>query len=369
MDEDQIGKQSMSVLKKNYVIDGLFLTKRITGIERYAYEISTALDALLPEDAKVELLVPAGLGLAERWQDCFHKIRLVEYGRHTGILWEQTELPRYLCKCRAKGIFLCNAAPILYRHGFMAIHDVILKAKPYFFCSMRDRLSMRWYRLLYRAAAVSHMGIITVSEFSKSEIVRYYHVDPARITVIYSAWQHMQRIRASADLQERYPGAIPGKYYFAMSSLMPNKNFKWIVECAKRHPETGFLIAGGLKLREAVTEEEMKNLGNLQFLGYVSDEDAKALMRDCRAFLSPSFYEGFGLTPLEAAACGARTLILSDIPVFHEIYGEYASYIDPCIYDGKVQAKQRDMDGLLGKFSWMRSAGRLMELLIEDSNG
>lgn len=364
------------------MIDGLFLTKRITGIERYAYEMVSALDKLLEADASggqftIEIIVPSWY----KQKYLFHHIPVVRYGKKKGQMWEQLDLPVYLRKKRAEGIFLCNNVPLLYRRGILAIHDVILKAHPEYFRTLRDRASMWWHRVIYACAAHSDMRILTVSDFSKKEITKYYRVAPKRITVAYSAWQHMNQIKEpdSDDLTVRYPCAKKGQYYFSMSSLMPNKNFRWIIESAKQHPKQMYLIAGGLKLRESVSKTELDRLKNIEFLGYVSDEDAKALMRDCKAYISPTFYEGFGLTPLEAVASGCSRLVLSDIPVFHEVYGEFAEYVNPNAYKKeawkKGMAQLPDVDfeqeedndykrlELLDRYSWKKTAEILMKMI------
>ena len=75
--------------------------------------------------------------------------------------------------------------------------------------------------------------IITVSEFSKSEIVKYFKVDPDNITVIPNAWQHYERIGYDESALSTY-GLEKNNYYFSMCSLEPNKNFKWIAEEARK---------------------------------------------------------------------------------------------------------------------------------------
>ena len=80
----------------------------------------------------------------------------------------------------------------------------------------------------YAAIAKKARKIVTVSEFSKSEIVKYYHVNPEKITVVYNAWQHMQRVRPDPMLfgeYSKWPQLKKGEYYFSMSNLLKNKNF------------------------------------------------------------------------------------------------------------------------------------------------
>ena len=337
---------------KKYVIDGAFLTQPITGIQRYAYEITNELDAIA-EKGKLEIAVPRNAEVRVSYRN----IELVRTGERTGMLWEQTDYPNYLRRNHCEAIGFTNIVPLTYRHGIVVIHDISYKANPTFFVSARDRLSAVWHRLHYYAAARSDMEIITVSNFSKNEIRRYYHVPEQRIHVAGNAWQHMEKVKPGEAAFETYPMLKKGAYYFAMATLMPNKNFKWIVEAARRHPDETFAIAGAGQMSS-------EGLDNLFLLGYVSDADAKTLMANCKAFLFPTLYEGFGIPPLEAIACGAPEIIVSDTPCMHEIYGRTANYLDP--YDAGawiVTPRSGRARDILEAYTWSASAKKIYDLL------
>lgn len=343
-----------------YVIDGLFLTQTTTGIQRYAYELTHELDKIISPHV-IEILVPKDAKVASDYQN----IKLVRYGSLHGIPWEQIDFAHYARKNKAECICLTNVLPLTYAHGIVTIHDICYKVNPQFFTSKRDRVSALWHRLNYWRAAHSDMDILTDSFFSCSELETYYKIAPERVTVLYCGWQHMERIAAAADIFEKYPELQRNNYYFSMSTLGANKNFKWLLYAAKSNPDVQIAIAGGGKLKGAAEAEGLANLPNIYFLGYVSDADAKTLMANCRAFVFPTLYEGFGLTPLEAVACGAPRIIVSDTPCMHEVYGDKAEYIDQADYknakiteNGKQASKE-----LLEKYSWKLSAERLKEML------
>lgn len=340
-----------------YVIDGFFLTQKITGIQRYAYEITMELDKLISPNT-LEILVPEYLEKVPNLKN----IKVIKYGKKSGVLWQQINYANYARKNKLKCICLTNTLPLLYAHGIITIHDVSYKANPQFFKAKRDRLSALWHRLNYWRAAHSDMKIATVSQFSKSEIMKYYGITKDRITVIYNAWQHMNRIENASDTFQRYPKLVKESYYFSMSTLATNKNFKWILYAAKNNPDKQFAIAGGGKLKGAAEAEGFAELPNVSFLGYVTDEDAKTLMENCKAFLFPTLYEGFGIPPLEAIASRAPRIIVSDTPCMHEIYGNYATYIDPLDY-GNIQLPNSKtelcVENLLDKYSWTFSAEKL----------
>ena len=208
--------------------------------------------------------------------------------------------------------------------------------------------------------------IITVSEFSKSEITRYYGVAPERISVVYNAWQQMQRIAPDEGIFAKMPQLRRGQYYFSMANLLKNKNFPWVLRAARNKPEAVFAIAGGGSLEAEARRLGLADLPNVVYLGYVSDGEAKALMHHCKAFLFPTLYEGFGIPPLEAVACGAPRIIVSDTPCMREVYGDCAGYIDLKTNRGYVDdatAPKRDAAVLLERYSWRKSAQALCKVL------
>lgn len=111
----------------------------------------------------------------------------------------------------------------------------------------------------------------------------------------------------------------------------------------------------------------LDHLNNVMYLGYVTDGEAKSLMENCKAFLFPTLYEGFGIPPLEAIACGAPRVMVSNTPCMREIYGSHADYIDLSTNHGSVDhvTPGRDAAAVLQKYSWEGSARRMLEVLRE----
>ena len=292
-----------------YVIDGLFLTQKTTGTQRYSLELAKELDLLIEKD-EVEILVP---DFTEDIPD-YKNLKVVRYGKNKGILWQQIDLARYLIKNQKQCIFFNNILPLICPRGIITINDVCYRANPHFYASFRDKLSVMWHRLNYFFAAHSKILILTVSEFSKSEIIKYYKVETDRIKVIKNGWQHINNTAMEENTFNKFNYLKKGNYFFSMSTLGENKNFKCILYCAKNNPDRIFAIAGGGKLKGAAEAAGFVNLPNVHFLGYVSDEEAKTLMANCKAFLFPTLYEGFGIPPLEAVACGCKHIVVSDTP-------------------------------------------------------
>ena len=301
-------------------INGRFLTQRITGVQRYALEMTKALDRLISDDItlqKHEYIVIAP-------QNVLYDIELrnmsfIQRGVLKGHLWEQLELPIY-----SRDGFLinfCNCAPLLKQNQIVTIHDAAVSAVPQAF-SLAFRT---WYKLMFMWLGRSLKHIFTVSEFSKKELHKYYGIPLNKIHVTYNGIDHIKNLEVDEGIIDR-EGLKDKKYILAVSSMNPSKNFPLILDVAKIMPEVEFIIAGGSN------SKVFKSAGldvphNARFIGYVLDEELMALYRHASVFVYPSLYEGFGIPPLEAMTCGC-SVIVSDIEVFHEVYGDSVEYCD-----------------------------------------
>lgn len=342
---------------KKIIINGRFLLHRITGVERYAREIVAELDKIV-QLSEVEMAIPPETVDVPEYKN----IHVVRVGRFHNRLWEHISFPAYVKKQKGISLNLCNVAPIP-SPGIVCIHDVKIKARSQDF----SKKFLLWYNLLYLNACKRAKKIITVSEFSKREICKYYKVDPDRITVIPNAWQHYERIGFDEKALEKY-GLEKGQYYFSMSSMEPNKNFKWIAETAKRDGNTIFAVAGSINKTVFAEGLGFECPDNMKLLGYVPDEEAKILMRDCKAFLFPTFYEGFGIPPLEAMSAGCKNVMVSDSEVMHEVFGNAVEYVDPLEFEiikTEEESREKERECVLSTYNWRSSANKVLELCMK----
>lgn len=342
-----------------YCIDGRFVTRGFGGQERYSYEILAELDKIIAND-EFELVVPT---YAEN-VPVYQNIKLVRYGdRKSGFLWEQIDFWRYLRKSKCLGIYLCNTWPY-FRPDISTIHDVTMLVLPNLYTNLYGKLSVLMHKALFKSAAHRSKLIFTISEYSRAEIERILHVEENRIILLGCGWQHFLRVKPDETVFDRHSEIKRGEYYLSASSITPHKNFKWVKESAKFNPSSIYAIAGK-KVGLSVDRDD-DTPSNLIYLGRVTDEEMKALMKHCEAFLHPAKSEGFGIPPIEAMSVGAP-LIISNATCLPEIYEDSAHYIDPddasLDLDNLLAEPVGDAKRILDRYSWEKIARKLYDAL------
>lgn len=337
-------------------IEGKFLVKQMTGTQRYAYELVRELDKL-PIGKSIVVVVPDDQPIIHPID--YQSIQVVPYGHCKGSLWLQVDFRRYCREHGALPVCLSNAAPVTER-GITTVHDVSPTANKSFY----SRKFRAYFKTMTTCVVRRSYKILTDTQFSKQEISRYYKKARGKIQVVGCGWQHVLRTQADASVLEKH-GLEPGGYYFAMSSLSPNKNLPWLADTARLNPQATIAVAGSMNAK-VFGNQDIPQANNLVYLGYVDDAQAKALMEGCVGFLFPTFYEGFGLPPLEALACGAPVAV-SDRPCVREVMGDAARYVNPDVpcanlaelFTHPVASASETLD----RFSWERSAATLQRIL------
>jgi len=239
---------------------------------------------------------------------------------------------------------------------------------------------------MWSAAHRSHR-ILTVSEASKRDIIRFLNVPAEKVIVVYNAIDERFGTEPSSEaierVRERYQ--LDHRFVLYVGNLKPHKNLVRLIEAFDQLRSRGFgdltlLIIGDEisklpALRRAVHSHKLHK--HVRFLGYLPDETLAVLYRLAGVFVFPSLYEGFGLPPLEAMACGAP-VVTSNVSSLPEVTGDAAVLVDPydaaSIADGiaKVLSDPRLRDEMCAKgiirsreFSWQRSVSRIREIYQE----
>ena len=343
-------------------VNGRFLTQRMTGVERYAYNICKAMAQLGQPFTIVCPKAPI--------QDCYDTsgLTIIHYGRGNSHIWEQGVLPFFFIGKRdSMLVSFTGLGSILVRRKIMTIHDLSFLENPSWF----SRAYYWWYKIMTPLAARTSKHLITVSEFSKSEIQRFYpFLKKEKITVMYPA--------TDKDHFHVINGLEPHEEPFALtvSSLDPRKNFSRLVEAFKGIEGCKLYIVGNANRVFGQQGSSGLESENVKVLGRVSDEELNRLYNQASCFIFPSIYEGFGIPPLEAMQCGCP-VIVSDIPVVHEVCGDAAVYFNPFDVDDIRQTIKGFMADIATKrpsmvkkgfentekYSWVNSAKRLIELM------
>ena len=309
-----------------FLINPNFLCRNLTGIERFAFETCKRLDLLLQPDDDIRIIIPSNVKTIPQYKN----IKIVEANKplKSFPLWDLFQFARLCRQFKATGINFSNTAPLGRRCGISFIHDIYAKQYPQDFISKKEKLVRLYSCFNYRNIAHNAKKVLTVSEFSKEQIHKIYHTDASNIDVIPNGWEHFENVEFE-PLADSEGFLTPGTFYFTLGSLQKRKNLGWIAKYATTHPDEKFAISG--KAVSGFVSGDisiLKKLPNVKLLGYVTDSQVKWLMQNCKAFVFPSYYEGFGIPPLEALSVGAK-IIVGKAASLPEIYKDSAVYIDP----------------------------------------
>jgi glycosyltransferase involved in cell wall biosynthesis len=351
------------------LINGDFFCRKLTGIERYAFEITGRLDRLI-SPGEASIIIPAnahGVPPYKNLEIIRHKKKIKSH-----LFWQMVTLQSFLLTHRQYMVLEFGNACLPLAPGIVFLHDIYCKFFPEDFTSFRDKIIRLYNRWQYRLIAKKAKRIVTVSEFSKKQIAETYNVDPNRIFVIFNSWNHFRTIKADYSVFDDYPTLSQKQFYFSLGSLSKRKNIRWIVEYATRHPDSLFAISGtSLPTTQVEALDNSADLGNIMLLGYLDDAKVKALMEKCKAFILPSYYEGFGLTPLEALSSGAQ-IIIANAASLPEIYGKTAHYIDPfntnVDLERLLQEQAESPCAILEKYSYDTAVKQVYNIIREISH-
>ena len=241
-----------------------------------------------------------------------------------GHLWEQLYLPARLQRrlLWSPG----NTGPLGVSRQVLTVHDMSCLDHPEWF----ERKFALWYAALLPRLIRKVRAVITVSQFSKERIVRLTAVKPERIHVIANGVDPRFRpADPKAVDQVRADFNLNGPYILFVGSLEPRKNLRTLLAAWQRGRFDGATLAilGATGHLFAGPQFESVPAG-VRLLGCVEDQVLPALYSGAAGFIYPSTYEGFGLPPLEAMACGCPVAV-SEIPAHRELYDGVAAYFDP----------------------------------------
>jgi len=267
---------------------------------------------------------------------------------------------------------LIQACPYL-----VTIHDLIY----YLYPDQCPSQAAHYYaRFMLRSATKHARAIITDSEYSKQDLIKYFRISEKKIHVIFPAADECATpVRKHIASQSTY--GIVQPYIFYVGKHHPYKNITTLLHAYMTHPEIyenfQLVIAGKQDMRRKslyVTAEKLDPRKRIIFTDFVPEEELFDLYRGASLFVFPSLYEGFGLPPLEAMACGVP-VITSNAASLPEVVGDAAIQVDPLDVRELADAMQTVLaDATLWntlrqkgikrsqQFSWETAARQLLQL-------
>ncbi len=323
--------------------DGLFLDQTATGVGMYASNLWRIFDSSDSLSSPIRLLVPDVPSNEDFSGSSVTRLAppsMFQSSKAVKLWWEQWGM---LQAARAGAADLVHiphfAAPIRSdRPVIVTIHDVI----PYVYPAYRASASMRLYLRLISRATRNAAAIITDSECSRRDIERYLGIDRKKITVIPLAADEQFRpshdVEADAELRDRFD--LPGPVIFNVGGLDVRKNVEALVRAfaaavSDIDPATRLVISGSAHsgntrlyppLEPLIAELGLQD--RIVLTGRISEADKLRLYNLADLYVFTSLYEGFGLSPLEAMACGTP-VICSNRSSLPEVVGEGGILVDP----------------------------------------
>ncbi|MFZ0426244.1 MAG: glycosyltransferase family 1 protein [Xanthobacteraceae bacterium] len=351
-------------------INGRFLTQRMVGVQRFAVEVVKAIDGLLADGeykslkGSIEILAPSSAR-----ELLLRHIPVRRRGMTSGYFWEQVEFPIY-----GYGrllLSLCMLGPVAVRRQIVVIHDATVRAQPGNF-TRRFRAAYNFIipRICRRAYCA-----VTVSEFSRREIGKWFGVDVSKMPVCFEGGEHIASVPPDESIIDRL--GLRGRKFFLSVGAGKNKNVNTVTAAfvKAKLDDTSVVLTGYRQSRVNGSYEEVLS-DRMTNAGYVSDGELRALYEHALALVCPSRYEGFGLPPIEAMACGCP-VIISNQPAMLEVCGDAALQCEAddadelarlmrLVHDDPVRraaliAAGRERAAL---FTWRATARRLLDLCV-----
>ena len=319
-------------------LDGYPLCEPLTGVGHYTFELARALAHAHPAD-QFELIAPFDFHpsvFSQPDRDSLPNLRFVSLGLKSARgRWWSFHLPRYLKRAALDLFHGTNYELPLWhaRRTVLTVHDLSSLLYP----ELHRKQLARRMRLRLPLAVRLAKAIITPTEAVKRELCSHLRVKPGKVTAIHEAPRELFRPVSRVDsFGVRQRLRIEDDFLLFVGTLEPRKNlltllraFAQILRETSLRPQ--LVIAGGEgwlmdETFSAMCEEDIRE--HLCLTGYLNDDDLRALYSSCHAFIYPSLYEGFGLPPLEAMACGAP-VIASSVSALQETLADAAILVDP----------------------------------------
>jgi glycosyltransferase involved in cell wall biosynthesis len=356
------------------LINGRFFRQKLTGVQRYAIEISQR----LVSDPKYYVVVPSAIDKPGEHKDKYITVpdNWITSFAKTG--WSLLILPRVVSPTDTLWS-PANIGPIQVKRHVVTLHDLSIYENPQWF----SRKFVAGYKLVLPILMRSCNHVVTDSEYSRQGILEQFRLAPDKVSVVYPAASERFRPADRKDISiVRSKYNLPENYFLSLSSTEPRKNIgrllaAWSRLVAEALGDVSLVIAGdrAKTFADPGLKDMVRSAKNVVFTGYFPDDDLPALYSSALTFVYPSMFEGFGLPPLEAMACGTPVLC-SNATSLPEVVGDAAFMFDPYDVEAIEDALRHMLAGKLPRnkmrslglerartFSWDRSARQIADIL------
>ncbi len=338
-------------------IDGRTLTGRFTGDRTYWLNLIRSL-VVLPETHDAEFLIYSRLPIPAGVLPDSSKLKQIVLSSVNDRIWMLATLPLALRKEKVDLLHVQYTTPLPFLCPcpvVTTVHDITFKLFPEWY-ALKDRFLLN---LTVPLAMKQAKYVITVSHSSRKDILRTYVIAPDKVVAtplgLPEAFVALSQSAAEgvtkeveAEIYKKYGIARP--FVLSVGVLQPRKNNRFLIEAFAKAKEKYSLphslqMVGKLGWNTDISELKalarksggVQGAEGVQFPGYVEDSDLPTLYRMCDLFAHSALYEGFGIPPLEAMACGAPTLV-SDAPALPEVVGDAARIVSVHDLEGWVIA-------------------------------
>lgn len=332
------------------VLDGATLTGRFTGDRTYWLNLISNLPAAMPA---TEFIVVTPSSLSEDSLPAHPNLKIKVYPTVNSRSWTMRTLPHAALELEGDILHTQYTTPLTASCRVVtSVHDISFRLHPEWF-PLKHRLLMNLTVPLSMRRA---QRVLTLSQSSKADIVRTYNLPPGKVEVVplgVSQLYHSSFRETTTEMARQFVSDsfhIHRPFMLAVGVMQPRKNLALLTkafgQAITKYKLPHMLVftgkagwGGGRKeLEEAISQTAgPEAVERLLFTGYVEDADLPKLYRASTAFAYPSLYEGFGLPPLEAMACGTP-VAASSAPAMPEVVGDASLLADPNSIEEWIEA-------------------------------
>lgn len=344
------------------------------GIGRYSYELARELYVQSPTQVKVVI--------REEDKTDFSFVKSEDLIIVSGIknskdrnFYEQFKLPQLISKKYPQAIlhYPDTMAPIFSKNEVViTVHDLAFKSLKNVFTWK----TVMWKNFITNLSIKKAQKVIAITKFTQSEIVKYYPKYSDKVSVIYNGFNDFSKEQIDESNISDTIKSIDKKYIVTVSTISPRKNIDGLIKAfnqIKDQVDYQLVIAGGNgwlyeSVHELVKELNLEN--RVIFTGKINDDELKYLYKNANLSAYVSFYEGFGLPPLEAMSYDIPCVV-SNTTSLPEVVGEYAVKVDPTNIHNisnalldviNCEQKELNYQSWLSHFSWIKCARECLEI-------